>query len=135
MDHHDVEIVGREDRHSRMGIASFAISILAILGIVLFFVLVSSVASSLTGPDPQNFDPNSISPDSPLATTLFFLSLLFLGSVLITVVGLGLGIAGLVQRRRKKLFAALGTALNGLIVLGFVSLIVLGVVLGGATGA
>lgn len=135
MDHHDAEVVGREDRHSRMGIASFVIGILSILGIILFFVLVSSVASSAIGSDPQNFDPNSLSPDSPLATTLFFLSLLFLGSILITVVGLGLGISGLIQRRRKKLFAALGTALNGLIVLGFVSLIVLGAVLGGVAGA
>ena len=131
----DVEVVGREDRHSRLGIASFVIAILSILGIVLFFVIAISVASSAIGPDPQNFDPSSIGPDSPLATTFFFLSLLLLGSILITVVGLGLGIAGLIQRRRRKLFAALGTALNGLIVLGVVSLIVLGLALGGAAGA
>lgn len=133
MDHHDVGgVVGRENGHSRMGIASFVIAILAILGIILFFVIGFSVASSAIGPDPQSFDPTSIGPDSPLATTFFFLSLLFLVSVLITVVGLGLGIAGLIQRRRRKLFAALGTALNGLIVLGVASLIVLALAVGGA---
>ena len=132
---HDVEVAGPENKHSRLGIASFVIAVLSILGIILFFAIGFSVASSAVGPDPQSFDPNSIGPDSPLATTFFFLSLLFLASVLITIVGLGLGIAGLIQRRRKKLFAILGTVANGLIVLAVASLIVLGLALSGTAGA
>ena len=114
---------GREDRHSRMGIASLVIAILAIIAIVLFFVISVSVASSAVGNDPQSFDPTSIDQNSPLASTFALLGLGLIGSVLLTVVGFGLGVAGLIQRRRKRLFAILGTIFNGLVVLGVIGLI------------
>lgn len=124
--------VGREDRHSRMGIASLVIAVLSIIAIVLFFVISVSVASSEIGNDPQSFDPNSIDQDSPLATTFALLGLGLVGSMLLTVLGFGLGVAGLIQRRRKRLFAILGTVLNGLVILGVLALFVLGFALGGA---
>lgn len=123
---------GREDRHSRMGIASLVIAILAIIAIVLFFIIGVSVASAEIGGDPQSFDPSSIDENSPLATTFALLGLGFVGSVLLTVVGLGLGVAGLIQLRRKRLFALLGTIFNGLVVLVVIALFVLGFALGGA---
>lgn len=123
---------GREDRHSRMGIASLMLAVLAIIAIVLFFVISVSVASSEIGNNPQSFDPNSIDESSPLASTFALLGLGLIGSVLLTVVGFGLGVAGLIQRRRKRLFAILGTILNGLVVLGVIALFVLGFALGGA---
>ncbi len=45
-------------------------------------------------------------------------------------VGLGLGVAGLMQRTRKRLFSALGTALNGLVLAAVVALFALGWVVG-----
>ena len=50
--------------------------------------------------------------------------------MLLTVVSFGLGVAGLIQRRCKRLFAILGTILNGLVVLGVITLFVLGFALG-----
>lgn len=123
---------GREDRHSRMGLASLVIAVLAIIAIVLFFVISVSVASSAVGNDPQSFDPTSIDQNSPLASTFALLGLGLIGSVLLTVVGFGLGVAGLIQRRRKRLFAILGTILNGLVVLSVLTLFVLGFALGAA---
>ncbi len=107
---------GRKDRHSRMGIASSVRAVLSIIAIVLFFVVSVSVASSEIGNDPQSFDPNSIDESATLATTFAFLGLGLIGSVLLTVIGFGIRVAGLIQRRRKRLFAILGTILNGLVV-------------------
>lgn len=76
---------GRENRHSRMGIASLMLAVLAIIAIVLFFVISVSVASSEIGNDPQSFDPNSIDESSPLASTFALLGLGLIGSVLLTV--------------------------------------------------
>ena len=67
---------------------------------------------------------------------MFFLpgvsGFLFLLSPVLFLIGLALGIAGIVQRRRKKLFAGLGTALNGLPLILIVGLFVLGAALGPA---
>ena len=94
---------GREDRHSRMGITSSVIAILAIIVIVLFFVITASVASSEIGDDPQGFDPNSIDQNSPLATTFALLGLGLIGSVLMTVLGFGLGVAALTTPPQEAL--------------------------------
>ena len=40
-----------------------------------------------------------------------------LGSLLLTVVALVLGVVGLLQRRRRKLFALLGTAISAVVLL------------------
>lgn len=54
------------------------------------------------------------------------LGLLLIGSVILGIVGAGLGIAGLIQADRKKLFAVLGLVFNALAVLFVGGLIVLG---------
>jgi hypothetical protein len=43
--------------------------------------------------------------------------------------GVGLGIGGLVQRDRNRLFSLLGTAFNGLIILGTLLLVVIGLMM------
>lgn len=47
--------------------------------------------------------------DTPLVVLIGFA---VIGCLLANLVGLGLGIAGLIQRRRKKLFAILGAILT-----------------------
>ncbi len=119
-----------------MGIASLVIAILATVVILALFVASFAIVSSEFGnvQDPQSLDPQRLQ-DSPAFVWLTLIGLGILGCLLLYLVGLALGIAGLVQRRRKKLFAVLGTVGNGVVLLGFVALIVLGLALGGVQGA
>lgn len=48
--------------------------------------------------------------DASGVSTVF--ALVILGSLLLTVVALVLGVAGILQRRRRRLFALLGTAVS-----------------------
>ena len=126
--------VGRENGHSRMGIASFVISILVVVAILALIVGAPLVLSSTGALDPQSFDPaDPQSVDLPNRTliALQVIGFGFIGGVLLSFVGLGLGIAGIIQRHRRKLFAIIGTVLNGLVVLGVLLLIVLAVAVGG----
>ena len=125
----------RENRHSRMGIASFVIGIFAFVVMVVLFVVFGVLLSSvLEGVDPQTVDPESLQ-DSPGAIGLGLVAIGIIGTLLLYLVGLALGIAGIFQRRRRRLFAVLGTVGNGIVLLAFVVLIVLGVALGGVQGA
>ncbi len=130
--------VGRENKHSRMGIASFVLSILVVVTILALVIGGPLLISSSEGFDPQSFDPadpQSVDMSDTAIIALQFVGLGFIVGVLLSFVGLGLGLAGVIQRRRKRLFAVIGAVLNGLVVLGVLSLVVLGVVLGGAAGA
>jgi hypothetical protein len=60
------------------------------------------------------------------APVVVMLGLGIIGGVLFAVVGAGLGIAGIVQKNRKKLFATLGLIFNALAVLGVVGLMIIG---------
>jgi hypothetical protein len=82
-----------------MGIASFAISVLA--APCLFAIL---VLATLWSRPPGGLDPNSLE-----AMLLGFMVIGLLGAVL---VGLGLGVAGLFARIKKKIFAILGTCFS-----------------------
>lgn len=134
---------GREDRHSRMGITSFILFIIGLLLLVGLIILSAVVfAPLLESIDPQALqDPESFQnpEDAPpelqqAATAILLLTIGFLGLPVLNLVGLGLGIAGLIQKRRKRLFAVLGTVLNGLVILAIVGLFLLGV-LGSLLGA
>lgn len=110
----------RENRHSRMGIASFVLGILAFVVMVVLFVVFGVLLSSvLEGVDPQNIDPQSLQ-DSPGAIGLGLVTIGIVGTLLMYLVGLALGIAGIFQRRRKRLFAVLGAVGNGIVLLVFV---------------
>ena len=126
----------RENTHSRMGIASFVIAIFTTVVILALFVASFAIVSSEFGnvQDPQSLDPQSLQ-DSPAFAWLTLVGLGILGCLLLYLAGLALGVAGIVQRRRKKLFAVLGAVGNGVVLLGFVALILLGLALGGVQGA
>jgi succinate dehydrogenase hydrophobic anchor subunit len=94
--------------HSRMGIASFVIASLS----GLFLVGLVSVGLILRYVNP---------PGDPLAHGFWLLSLTLL-SVLCALVALGLGIAGTLQRRRRRLFAFLGIAGSILVFVALVTL-------------
>ncbi len=90
----------REDKHSRMGIASLVLAIL--VGVLVFLIIAG--AGVLEASTPGGMDE-----DTPLVVLIGFA---VIGCLLANLVGLGLGIAGLIQRRRKKLYAIPGAILT-----------------------
>jgi hypothetical protein len=60
---------------------------------------------------------------SPVAVLL---GLLLLGGVLVEFFAIGLGIAGICQRDRKKLFGVLGVVIGSLVLFGILLVIIIG---------
>lgn len=90
-------------RHSGFGISSFSIFCFAFLLMIITFTL-----TVIYGP----LDPDFVDEQSTLVVIIGF-SWLF--NALITLVGIGLGITGLFQKDKKKIFAVLGVILNFII--------------------
>lgn len=118
---------------SRMGIASFVIAILTTVLLVLLLVVVFNAAGELLG----NADPQSVTPEdlqrnleeNPGSTGVLGVAGFGLAATpLLYILGAALGIAGLVQKRRGRLFAVLGTVSNALILLGLLVLVLFGAV-------
>lgn len=104
--------------HSGIGIASF------VLGVIALFCLFGVV---ITAGVLQTSTPGGVPEDSPLSFVVGSLVLLFM---LLALLALCLGIAGLVQRNRRKLFAVLGLALSVLSLVSTAGLIFLGLATG-----
>lgn len=102
--------------HSGMGVASFTLSMVAGLGLLVIFAI-AGVAESR---------PGGLDEASPLATAIGLLALL---AALANLVALGLGIAALVQAGRSKIFATLGTVFASTTLLGSLVLVLLGTLL------
>jgi hypothetical protein len=103
------------------------------LGVLL--VVISNAAGQLLGnADPQNVTPQDLQrnlEESPGTTGVLGVAGFGLAATpLLYLLGAALGIAGLVQKRRGRLFAVLGTVSNGLILLGLLVLILFLVVVG-----
>jgi hypothetical protein len=103
-----------EPRHSGLGIASFVISILAGTSIFVGIVVVAVMEATT----PGGVDENS--------AEVIVVGAILIAGVGVDLVALGLGIGGLCQRSRKKLFALLGTVFSCAIAVGTVVLIVVG---------
>ena len=93
--------------HSGFGISSFSIFCFAFLLMIITFTL-----TIIYGP----LDPDFVDEQSTHAVLIGF-SWLF--NALITLVGIGLGITGLFQKDKKKIFAVLGVVLNFIIFILF----------------
>jgi len=108
-------------KHSGPGIASFVIGLLAILGyILIFFIATMAVNESIGVLTPLQAEELALHPAVILA------SLAILVCLILNLVGSILGIIGLVLKNRKKVFAIIGTILNGIMILLFVGLILVG---------
>ena len=97
------EQIPAQKKHSGVGIASLLISILFIVTLCLSFTLSMNSYKFSTAIQPAI---------SKVTLILFF------GSFLIGIVGIGLGIAGTVQKKRKRVFGIIGLSMNILILLG-----------------
>jgi len=110
---------GVEDyRHSGLGIASFILSLVAAL--CLFALL--GVAGYL-----EISTPGGVSEESPLAVGIGLLLFLFLG---LAFVALCLGIAGLVEKRRRRILAGLGTLFSAFALISAIAVMLIGLTMG-----
>ena len=105
-----------EKKHSGYGVTSFIMSIT--IGILLFILF--AVAGVVAASTPGGMDKQSM---QAMVIGFGIIILLFC-----TVISTALGIVGLFQKERKKVFAILGTMFSLLILLGGVGLIVMGVI-------
>ncbi len=101
-------------KHSGIGITSFVISI--VVGCAE--IILVTVAGFMEAGTPGGMDE-----ESPQA---IMLGLGIIGGLLLCLVGIGLGIAGVVPKDRRKLFAILGLVFNCSILLCVVFLVLLG---------
>jgi Na+-driven multidrug efflux pump len=103
-----------ELKHSGLAIASFATS--TVSGVAIFATIV--VAGVMEASTPGGMDEKAVG-----TIIIGLLIFLFLGCAL---VALGLGIAGLFQRNRKKVFAILGITFSAMEVLVTAVIMLLG---------
>jgi hypothetical protein len=113
-------------KQSGLGIASFIIGLLCIAGLIIsMLTMVSSLTDFITA-DGAALDQKQLETRIMENSTLILSVLLFLGSLGIGLVGLILGIIGCSLSNRRKVFAIIGTVLNGLVIVGFVGLLLFG---------
>jgi uncharacterized membrane protein len=107
-----------EQKHSGLGIVSFITSIVS--GILIFLLIV--IAGAMEVSTPGGMDEESA---GAMMVGLFLF--VFLGA---SLVALGLGIAGLLQKDRKKIFAILGTIFSAVTIVGMIFIVMLGLAMG-----
>lgn len=128
-------VTAERSGQSRMGIASFVIAILTtVLFAVLLVVIFNAGGQLLGGVDPQSVTPEDVQrnlEESPgTAGVLGVAGFGLAATPFLYLLGGALGIAGLVQKHRGRLFAVLGTVANGLIFLGLLILFLFALVVG-----
>ncbi|GAS80665.1 hypothetical protein [Paenibacillus amylolyticus] len=108
-------------KHSGPGIASFIIGLVAVVGyILIFFIAAMALNDSIEVLTPLQAEELALHPAVILA------SLSILVCLILNLAGGILGIIGLILKNRKKVFAIIGTLLNGIIILAFIGLILAG---------
>jgi len=107
-----------KSKHSGFGVASFIISIS--VGLLMFLAFV--IAAIMQVSTPGGIDRQSI---QAILVGLSIIALLFFD-----IVAVVLGIVGLFQKERKKLFAILGTIFSSATVMFVIALIIVGLLVG-----
>jgi hypothetical protein len=100
--------------HSGLGIASFVIA----MGTGLLEFVLVIIAGILESTTPGGIDENS--PPGIL------LGLGLIGGLMLDLLGIGIGIGGLCDRKRNRLFAALGVAIGSVVLFGVLFLAAIG---------
>jgi hypothetical protein len=104
-------------KHSGLGVASFIMAM--VLGVSDFALLI--YAGLAEAGSPGGIDEESV--------VAIILGLFIIGSVFANVAGIALGIAGVVQRDRQKVFSVLGVVFNSAIVFGMIALMLIGMMM------
>lgn len=105
---------GTRTRHAGTGIASF---VLGLVNVLLFILMIGS-AVALNVSSGGHVDPHS--------SQAILLGLFVILICLICLIGTGLGLAGVIQKSKRRLFGIIGLCLNG----GTLVLIILLMVIG-----
>jgi len=114
-----------ERKHSKIGIASFILAVVSVLGLIG-----SGIGASVTAAGFAN-DPAFLSGietgqlPAGMGGFLAMIGLMFL-FVVTALVGAVLGLVGLFQKERAKLFSILGLVFNSLVVLFVMAIMVIG---------
>ena len=118
-------------KQSKLGIASFIISLAAILLIIIGFISAFSFAAEIAGNEDLLADPYAYSEnlDPELFVPVIVMLVCFVASVGVAVIGVVLGIISVASKNVRKAFGITGLILNSLIVLGTLGLIVFSVAL------
>jgi hypothetical protein len=104
-----------EPKHSGFGIASFIISL--IVGLLELAMVIGATAMVMKA-GPGGFDEKS--------AEAIVVGVLLLVGVMIGLLGIVLGLIGCFQGNRRKVFAILGTVINGLILFVVLGLMAIG---------
>lgn len=112
-------------KHGKLGITSFILALLSGLVIVIGLVISTRAALSFGG-DPNAIAANPESLPSDLLGPLMMAGVVMVFGAGLSFVGFILGIIGLFMKNTKKLFAILGTILNGLPIVLVLFLMIIG---------
>jgi hypothetical protein len=115
----------QDQKQSKLGIASLVIGLVAVLFACIAFVISFSYGFSLSSNTPSLIDQSS--------PVVLIAGGLFCCSPILSLVGVGLGIAAVVQKKDKKIFGIIGLVINGLIILSICGLFVLGLIVQSST--
>jgi hypothetical protein len=102
------------DKHSGLGIASFILALLSGVGLIVSITIAVLV---------EQKSPGALDHEGDEAVALGVAVIVGAGMCLL---GLILGIIGCCQKDRKRVFAVIGTVLNGLILFGLCGLMSIG---------
>lgn len=109
-----MEVSPSDLKHSGLAISSFIMSVVSGVAILLIFVIAAVLETST---------PGGIHDDSVATATIGLLTVFF---VVTALTALGLGIAGILQRGRKNIFAILGVTFGVVEVIGTLLVIWIG---------
>ena len=97
--------VETKSRHSGLGVASFILFIAVFLALIILYTVLATTHAS----NPQLLEQESIG--------MALVGFVIMGSSLLVLVGVGLGIAGIFQKEKRKVFSVLGLVFNFLMLL------------------
>ena len=103
---------------SKLGIASLLISIITVIGLFIIFLIAGFIESNTYG----GMDEESAG--------AIILGLLLFGFGFLDLLAIGLGIAGIFQKTRKRITAIIGTIISSATLIVTVSIIGIGIVVG-----
>lgn len=109
-------------KHSGFGIASFILAVISIAGVIGSMIAASTMAASFVA-ETGTLAPGELPAvdEGAIGGMLATVGLVFL-FIIAALVGAVLGIVGLFQKDRLKLFSVLGLTFNSLLVFGFLLL-------------
>ncbi len=133
-------------RHSKLGITAFILSILSIAAIVITFVIGASIIVDIASDSELMTELEYYMNNPEIAQDAAFIEskiggsiMAIMGSFILVIValvmsfvGVILGIIGLSSKNKKKVFSMLGVIFNGLVLLGTAGLFVFGLIMGAA---